>query len=288
MTILDKIITHKEQEVADQKVDQPIDRVKKIALERVKPRGFAAGLSNKKPAVIAEIKRGSPSRGDIRRSLDPVATAHAFADNGAAALSILTDSEFFLGSLAFVPVVREQLSKKGKEIPILRKDFIIDPYQVWQSRAIGADAILLIVSAVEEEMFNELLAETLSAGLDVLIEVHTETEVEFAVKALRSVFDETADASSCTPLLGINNRNLRNFTTDLQVTERLARTCREALRDAGPALSDILLVSESGISTGEDLDLLASYGATAFLVGESLVATGDPGENLAQLLAGAA
>lgn len=284
MSILEKILVQKRSEVASQKADQDLERVKQIALERVQPRGFAAALRGKSPAIIAEIKRGSPSRGDIRRNLDPVAAATAFANNGAAALSILTDSQFFLGSLAFVPVVREQLSKQGQEIPILRKDFIIDPYQVWQSRAMGADAILLIVAALQDEQFATLLRETFAAGLDVLVEIHDEEELHRAIAALSTVFAESEPKSR--PLLGINNRDLRTFTTDLRVTERLAKTYQTALATTSGPLNTLLLVSESGISSRDDLETLAGYGANAFLVGESLVASGEPGENLRQLLQG--
>ena len=280
MSILDKIIEHKRQEIEAHMQEQPLERLVDLAELRA-PRGFTATLLQHSPAIIAEIKRGSPSRGAINRSLDPLLAAKGYATNGAACVSILTDVRFFFGSLGFIPVVREQLSLEGVEIPILRKDFIIHPYQVWQSRTIGADAILLIVAALSVEELGNLLRESSRTKLDVLLEIHNAEELEVAAAVLRE------QASSCKGMrlmLGINNRNLRTFVTDFSTTKDLAKGALELAKELKPSFGEIPLVSESGINTYEDLELLGSYGATAFLVGESLVAEGEPGENLKQLL----
>ncbi len=261
--ILDTIMAEKRREIVADAAAVPLSALQAEAGRAAPCLGFAARLRNaKSPAIIAEIKRASPSKGAIRPDLDPVQTAKEFVAGGAACLSILTDKKFFQGDLEFLKAVRAAVP----ETPLLRKDFVCHPYQVWQSRAARADAILLIVAALEDGDLALLAKEARTAGLDVLVEVHTAEELE---RALKLPVDDGF-------ILGINNRDLKTFNVDLGVTKRLM----EALSpDSTP-----FVVSESGIFTPADIALLTGYGARAFLVGEALVATGNPGENLRRLL----
>lgn len=243
--ILDEILDHKRRELARAKSLRPIDDVAQSARETREPtRGFRAALaSGESPRIIAEIKRRSPSKGEIRADFDPVACGLAYGEGGAAAISVLTDEHFFGGHLAFLGKVREAVS-----CPLLRKDFIVDPYQIDEARVAGADAVLLIVAALEQESLVALRDHALALELDVLVEIHDDAELERAVAA-------GAD------LIGINNRDLRTFDTDLAVTERLA-----------PKLpKGTVVVAESGIGTPADIARLTAAGAHAFLVGESLM-----------------
>jgi indole-3-glycerol phosphate synthase len=232
------------------------------------PRGFRAALAAAPPpAVIAEIKRRSPSKGEIRPGLDPMACARAYATAGAAAISVLTDEHYFGGRLEDLQKVRSAVS-----IPILRKDFVVDPYQIDEARAWGADAVLLIAAALAEDELPRLHDYARRLRLDALVEVHDEGELEMAVAA-------GAD------LIGVNNRNLRTFEVDLAVTERVARRLRvdaEALNSPSPD-GQILLVAESGIASYKDVSRLQEAGAQAFLVGESLMRQDDVGLALKQL-----
>jgi indole-3-glycerol phosphate synthase len=257
MTVLAEILAHKRAELKAAK-----ERVPPAALaERAErsseaPRGFRRALANAEPpAVVAELKRRSPSRGEIRPDFDPVACARDYAEGGAAALSVLTDERYFGGRLEYLTRVREAVG-----LPLLRKDFLIDPYQVDEARVAGADAVLLIVSALGGGELRELLGRARARALDVLVEVHDEAELESALAA-------GAD------LVGVNNRDLRSFVTDLTVTERLAPHV--------PA--GVLLVAESGIAGPADLARLARAGARAFLVGESLMREAEPGRALRRL-----
>ena len=218
-------------------------------------RAFAAALSGPGLAVIAEVKRRSPSRGELAPDLDPVAQAQAYATGGAAAVSVLTDEEFFGGSLADLTAVSAEVG-----LPVLRKDFVLDPGQIWESRAYGADAVLLIVAAVSDAVLRDLLAEAAEAGLEALVEVHTEAELARALAA-------------GAVLIGVNNRDLSNFEVDLTVAERL-----------GPQLTGkAVTVAESGITGPDQAAAMATAGYDAVLVGEALVRAEDPAELVASL-----
>jgi indole-3-glycerol phosphate synthase len=256
MTILDEILANKRVEL-----DAARLRVEPAALARraaalPPPRGFRRALLGPGPRVIAELKRRSPSRGVIRADFDPVAIARSYEAGGAAALSVLTDERFFGGSLAVFEAVRA-----ASELPLLRKDFVIDPYQLDEARVAGADAVLLIVAALAPAALARLFEHARGLGLDVLVEVHDEAELD-AAKGIGA------------DLIGINNRDLRSFVTDLAVTERLAKRVPQGA----------LVVAESGIFGPEDVARLARAGASAFLVGESLMREADPGLALRRLL----
>ncbi len=257
MTILDEILAHKRVELDAARRRVAPDELAARALARTEPpRGFRQALLGRGPHVIAELKRRSPSRGEIRQDFDPVAIARAYQAGGAAALSVLTDERFFGGSLAVLEAVRAATA-----LPLLRKDFVIDAYQIDEARVAGADAVLLIVAALTPAELARLGAHAARLGLDALVEVHDEAELDVAKGA-------GAD------LIGINNRDLRSFVCDLAVTERLAPRAPQGA----------LIVAESGIFGPEDVARLARAGATAFLVGESLMREADPGLALRRLL----
>ena len=238
-------------EVKRGEVRQTLPRAPEIearAKDAPPPRGFAAALRHPREVrLLAEVKRRSPSAGDIRPGADPVEVARAYQQGGAAALSVLTDRQFFGGDLDALSRVHQ-----GVELPALRKDFLIDPVQVWEARAAGADAVLLIVRILSDEELRGLQALARSLGMDVLVEVHTEDEMERAL------------AADCT-LIGVNNRDLSTFVTDLGLSLRLARGVP----------SSVTLVAESGIRTADDVDRLGEAGFDAILVGESLMRQPD-------------
>lgn len=256
MTILADILAHKRVEVAAARVRVPPARLAERAAAQPAARGFRRALLGRGPHVIAELKRRSPSKGEIRRDFDPVAIARAYEAGGAAALSVLTDERFFGGSLAVLEAVRA-----ATPLPLLRKDFVVDAYQLDEARVAGADAVLLIAAALAPGDLARLHEHARGLGLDVLVEVHDEAELD-AAKGVGA------------DLIGINNRDLRSFVTDLAVTERLAPLVPEGA----------VVVSESGISGPADLARLARAGAGAFLVGESLMREPDPGLALRRLL----
>ena len=244
--ILERILRTKQVEIAADQIRRPLAELKEQLLGSGKTRGFAEHLrrsSEAGTAIIAEVKKGSPSRGVIREDFDPVAIARSYERGGASCLSVLTDEQYFYGSLDYLGQIRNQV-----ELPLLRKDFIIDSYQVWQARIAGADAILLIAAALNDAELLELAELAADLNLDTLLEVHNAEELD---RALRLPVD----------LIGINNRNLQTFVTDLVVTEQLA----------GRIPAGQLAVAESGIHTRVDIERLQRAGAGAFLIGESLM-----------------
>jgi indole-3-glycerol phosphate synthase len=206
--------------------------------------------------VIAEVKKASPSKGIIREDFDPLAIAEAYEKNGAAAVSVLTDEKYFSGSLEYLTAI-----KNAVKLPVLRKDFIIDEFQVYESRAAGADAVLLIAAALDKGRLAHLLRVSKSIGLHVLVEVHNEAELKDAIEASAKI-------------IGINNRDLKTFRTDIATTVKLAPMVPK----------DRVLVTESGINTAEDINRLKEAGAKAFLIGECLMREPDPGKKLKELL----
>jgi indole-3-glycerol phosphate synthase len=255
--ILDEILAATRDRVARARRAVPAAALRELPGWHQPRRGFRAALAAAPaPAVIAEIKRASPSRGVIREAFDPPAHARAYAASGATALSVLTEPHWFGGALEHLAAARD-----AAPLPILRKDFLVDPYQVEEARAWGADAVLVIAAAGEAALRIELLAAAHELGLDVLVEVHDARELEWA-------------AAQRPGLLGINNRDLTTFETTLATTERLA-----PLAPAGA-----LLVAESGIFTAADVRRMAAAGARAVLVGEAFMAAPDPGAALRALL----
>ena len=258
---LAEICAVKRDEVARRKSAKPLSALEADAADRDPPRGFLNALKAKADtgyALIAEIKKASPSKGLIRADFGPPAHAPAYEAGGAACLSVLTDEPYFQGSDDYLVAARAACG-----LPVLRKDFMVDPWQVVEARALGADAILIIVAALEDGPMAEIEAAASDHGMDVLVEVHNEAELERAL-ALQS------------PLLGINNRDLKTFTTDLATTERLAARVPDTH----------FLVSESGIATKTDCDRLAESGVRAFLVGESLMRQADVESATRMLLTG--
>jgi indole-3-glycerol phosphate synthase len=254
-SILDEIYTAKRAELAEQMRAVPLEAVKGAALATPPPHDFVGACAKARLAIIAEIKRASPSKGDILPGLDPVAVARQYVDSGAAAISVLTDRHF-KGSLEDLQVVR-----KAVGIPLLRKDFMFDRYQVYEARAAGADCILLIVAMLQEAEVCGLAALAGELGLATLVEVHNADEFKVA---------ERVGAR----LIGINNRDLHTFVTDIAVSERLLANYRGAA----------LIVAESGINTPADVRRLHAAGARAFLVGESLLRGGKPQARLGELV----
>ena len=259
--ILGRILAAKELEVADRSRRTPLPELIECCDSSPPARGFAAALDRQaaagRPAVIAEIKKASPSKGVIRESFSPAEIAGSYAAGGAACISVLTDEQFFQGHDNHLVEAREAC-----RLPVIRKDFVIRPYQVYETRTIGADAILLIVSALDDGSLHQLAGLALETGLDVLVEVHDRDELLRALALPDGL------------LLGINNRNLHTFETTLNTTL--------SMLDQIP--DNRTVVTESGIRTPADIDLLCSHGVNAFLVGETLMRARDPGGKLQELL----
>jgi indole-3-glycerol phosphate synthase len=248
MNFLNKIISYKESEVQNQKNELGIDELKNICRDLPATRSFIKKLSQasskNKLALIAEIKKASPSKGLIREDFNPVEIAAAYQMAGASAISVLTDEKFFQGSIKYLKAVREIV-----DLPVLRKDFIIDPYQIYQTRAVGADIILLIASALLPQKLEEFYNLSKELGLQVLLEIHNKQELDLA-------FSLKAD------IIGINNRNLETFEVSIQNTVDLIK---------GKNLSDKFIISESGIASYSDLTTLKNNGISGVLIGESFM-----------------
>jgi indole-3-glycerol phosphate synthase len=255
-TILDRILAQTTRDLALRKGQVTESRLAKeiVQSDRV-PLSLATALRMDKVAVIAEVKRGSPSRGIFPVDVDPQGVAAAYRDGGAAAISCLTDGPFFHGSQQDLKTVAEVAHGGDIDIPVIRKDFIVDPYQLLEARALGADAVLLIVTALDDVLLTALYQQANELGLSVLVEVHDEAETARALKMNP-------------PVVGVNNRNLKTFDVDLGITEKISRLVP----------SDTVLVSESGIFSAHDVATVAAWGADAVLVGESLIVQDDRGE----------
>lgn len=260
-TILHKIIAQKHLEIARDSAITSLSALESSAKANSDRREFIAALRARiqacKPAIIAEIKKASPSKGLIRADFDPALIASQYESAGATCLSVLTDREFFQGSIEYL-----QLARAASSLPVIRKDFIVDPYQVAQAKAIGADCVLLIVAALTPTQLQELAAYAKQLRLDVLVEVHDEAELDVALAA---GFD----------LIGVNNRNLHTFETDLGVSYRLAARLPEG----------VLLVTESGIHDAQDVQAMLAKGIYGFLIGETFMRAPNPGLKLRQLFA---
>lgn len=255
-TILDKIINSKKDELEGLKEKRPINIVIEESGAAAPPRGFAAAVkATARPAIIAELKKASPTRGLLCPDFNVERLARAYADNGAAAMSILTEKKFFMGDLSYIAAAKE-----ASPLPALRKDFIVDPYQVYEARAAQADAILLIVAALEASELAGLLDLCHELGMDALVEVHDAAELEAAA------------ALPC-DLIGVNNRNLKTGDVSIETSIELAGM----IPGVAPA------ISESGIRDGADIRKLLDAGFKGFLIGESLVTSGDPGKALQKL-----
>jgi len=258
-TVLEKIITRKHEEVAERRARVGLDELERLAAAADPVRGFARSLQeqarNKQPAVIAEVKKASPSKGVLREDFVPADIARSYEAGGATCLSVLTDIDFFQGADEYL-----QQARAACTLPVIRKDFTVDPYQVVEARALGADCILLIVAALEDAQMAELADAAKAQGLDVLVEVHDGAELD---RALRLE----------TPLLGINNRNLHTFELSLETTlDLLPRVPR-----------DRLVVTESGILHRADVELMEINEVYAFLVGEAFMRAEEPGVELQRL-----
>jgi indole-3-glycerol phosphate synthase len=256
MNILEEILENKRQEVAHTKITMPLAQLNDMPGYSRRCLSLQEALQTKDIAVIAEIKKASPSKGVIREDFNPVKIADEYVAGGAAAISVLTDKRYFQGHIYFINDIRFTVP-----IPILRKDFIIDSYQLVESKGFGADAVLLIAAALESNQLRELHTEANERGLECLVEVHNEKELEMLNLAQ-------------VKMVGINNRNLSDFTIDVSTTLRVA-SCIPA---------GITVVSESGISNRADIDKLAASGIHAVLVGESLMRSSSPGDALRELL----
>lgn len=257
-TILDRIVADTREALAVARKRVPIADMRSRAEKSPPPRRFADALRGTHITLIAEVKKASPSRGVLRADFDPVWIAGRYAEGGAAALSILTDEKHFQGHLDFLPAIREKMPDGP---PLLRKDFLFDEYQLYEARAAGADAALLIVAILDQPLLEDLLDCARDLGLDALVEVHHEVEMERALRA-------NAD------LIGVNNRDLRTFDVDIATTERL--------RPLAP--TSVTFVAESGIFTREDMLRLERCGVSAALIGEAIVTAPDPADKVRELL----
>jgi indole-3-glycerol phosphate synthase len=254
--MLNRIIAQKKEAVEARKQIMPLSFLKERIAQRRAPLDFTFALGGDHTRLIAEVKKTSPSRGVLCPNFDPVGLARDYAKGGAAAVSVLTEADFFEGSIDYLAAIRAEI-----ELPLLRKDFIFDPYQVYESSAYGADAILLIVANLSQEHFEELLYLSHSLDLNCLVEVHSEDEVERALLSQAKI-------------IGINNRDLNTFTIDINTTHRLRPLIPHGR----------IVVSESGISSRSDVETLKGWGVNALLVGEALVTTGNIQAKMKELI----
>ena len=282
-TFLTRILDHKRAEVARQSAKIPLEQLREMIAAAPAPRSFGAALRQPgRATLIAEVKKASPSKGVLIEHFDPLALARTYAANGAAALSVLTDVRFFQGSLTYIQGIRQLQHRTNDQrpttnagdvdvgpsslvvrpVPLLRKDFILDPYQIYEARAYGADALLLIVAALGDGALRELQALARELGMQALVEVHDEAELERALAAGAEI-------------VGVNNRNLHTFVTTLETTERIAARL--------PRTNRPILVSESGIFSAADVARVRAWGADAVLVGEALVTAPDIGARVREL-----
>ncbi len=257
--ILEQIVADNRRELEDRKRSFPLNELQKVVMEQPPPLDLASALRGDRIKLIAEVKKASPSRGIIRPDFDPVAIAQTYAGNGASAISVLTEAGYFQGSLNYLRDIRNSLG--NKRLPLLRKDFLWDPYQIYESRAYGADSLLLIVAILTAAKLQELLELSRELNMSCLVEVHDKAEVEIAL-------------SSGARIIGINNRDLRTFNVDLATTERL--------RPLIPA--DRIVVSESGIKYRSDMEKLRKWGVDAALIGESLMSAPDIAAKMKELM----
>lgn len=255
--ILDDILENKRNEVNLAKSKIPLDELHQKVKNCPEPKDFYSSLSsqNGEIKIIAEIKKASPSKGVLKENFNPIMTAKTYLNAGADAISVLTDSKYFKGSLVDLQNVR-----KTVDLPLLRKDFIIDPYQIYEAKLNGADAILLIVAALNPDDLEELKSISESLGLHTLVEVHNESELEIALE------------KKCN-IIGINNRDLRTFDVSLETSIKLCRNIP----------NDILIISESGIKNSKDIQTLQAHGINTFLIGESFMKSDNPEDKLKQL-----
>jgi indole-3-glycerol phosphate synthase len=257
--ILDQILKDKIGELETAKLRVPFDKMQKIAHDQPETLDLAARLTADHIQIIAEVKKASPSKGIICRDFDPLKIAKIYADNKAAAISVLTETKYFQGSLNYLLNINNTLGSDRP--PLLRKDFIFDPYQIYESRAFGADAILLIVAILDLKTLREFLIISRELQMRCLVEVHNEKELDLALMSEAKI-------------IGINNRDLRTFDVDLETTSRLSKQVPD----------DRIIVSESGIKNRADMAMLHSWGVNAALVGESLIASSDIAGKMRELL----
>ena len=266
--VLERILVRKRSEIAERNARFPLSALEERLVDAPPTRDFSAALRAKieggVPAVIAEVKKASPSKGVIRVDFDPAAIAASYEAGGAACLSVLTDADFFQGADAHLRQARAACG-----LPVLRKDFVVDPYQLVEARALGADCILLIVAAMDDMTMHHLAGRAMALGMDVLIESHDGGELARAL--------QVPGQAGRLPLVGINNRNLRDFSVSLDVTLDLL----------GRVPEDRMLVTESGIHTRDDVARMRDAGIGAFLVGEAFMRADDPGAALSALFSGA-
>ncbi len=257
--MLGRILADKAREIKAIRQVRPLAELRRLAAAQPPPLDLAGALRGDRIKLIAEVKKASPSQGLLRPDLDPVALARIYAENAAAAISVLTERHYFQGSLDCLPAIKQALA--GKAVPLLRKDFIFEPYQVYEARAYGADALLLIVAILKEQELVNLLSLSHELGMKCLVEVHHEKEVEVALRCGARI-------------IGINNRDLNTFVVDLTTTEKLRRFVPR----------DRIVVSESGIKGRDDVMRLREWGVDAILVGEALVTASDVAAKIKELL----